>query len=84
MAKKWIQGAIKRPGALTRKAESAGQSPMAFAQAHKGDSGLTGQQSRLAVTLRGMHHAQGGMIKSGSYTTPQMCEGGKVLKSWGR
>ena len=49
--KKWIAGAIGRPGALTAKAKKTGQSPMAFAQAHKGAKGLTGQQSRLAVTL---------------------------------
>ncbi len=54
--KKWISGAIKHPGALTRKAEAAGMSPMAYARKHKGDSGTTGKQARLAITLRGMHH----------------------------
>jgi len=29
-------------------------------------------------------YAQGGMVKKGSYTTPQMCSGGKVIKSWGK
>jgi hypothetical protein len=55
MAKNWIQGAIKKPGALTAQANKAGQSPMEFAAAHKGDSGKTGQRARLALTLRGMH-----------------------------
>lgn len=30
MAKKWIQGAIKKPGALTRQAKSAGMSISQF------------------------------------------------------
>lgn len=29
-------------------------------------------------------YARGGAVKKGSYTTPQMCGGGKVIKSWGR
>ena len=33
MAKKWIAGAIKRPGALTAKAKAAGMSLAAF-EAH--------------------------------------------------
>ncbi len=52
MAKKWIAGAIQHPGALTRKAKAAGQSPMEFAQAKKGAKGTTGKQARLAITLR--------------------------------
>jgi hypothetical protein len=52
MARLNIKKAIKRPGALTRKAKAAGMSPMAFAAAHKGDKGLTGQQARFALTLR--------------------------------
>jgi hypothetical protein len=49
---KWQQGAVKRPGALTRKARRAGQSPMAFARAHYHDKGLTGQQARYAVNAQ--------------------------------
>ena len=55
MAKKWIKGAIKHPGALTKSAKKAGQSPMAFAQSHKGDSGKTGARARLAITLSKFH-----------------------------
>jgi hypothetical protein len=47
----WIKGAIKHPGALTRKAKAAGQSTSAFASKHAGDSGRTGKQARLAQTL---------------------------------
>ncbi len=53
MAKNWIAGAIKHPGALTRSAKKAGESPMAFARQHKGDSGTTGKRARLALTLQG-------------------------------
>lgn len=56
----WIAGAIKHPGALTKKAHKAGESPMEFAQSHKGDSGKTGKQARLAITLKGLHNAKPG------------------------
>lgn len=48
---KWIQSAIKRPGALTRKAKRAGMSTTVFARAHAKDKGTTGRQARLALTL---------------------------------
>lgn len=51
MADRWIQAAIKHPGALTRKARKAGMSPMAFARKRKGAGGATGKQARLALTL---------------------------------
>lgn len=55
MAKKnWIAGAIKRPGALTRKAKAAGEGTQEYAREHKGDSGRTGKQARLALTLSKM------------------------------
>lgn len=59
MAEQWIQSAIKRPGALRAKARRAGaitkrdtiDRDWLEAQAKK--KGLTGQQARLALTLRG-------------------------------
>lgn len=54
--KNFIASAIKRPGALTRKAKAAGESTSAFAQAHKGDKSRTGRQARLAITLRTLAH----------------------------
>jgi hypothetical protein len=54
MAKNWIAGAIKHPGALTRKAKKAGESTGAFASEHKHDSGKTGNQARLAMVLKGL------------------------------
>lgn len=57
MAKKWIQGAIKHPGALTRKAAAAHMSLGAF-KAHppKGISTTTKKEIALAKTLKGFHH----------------------------
>jgi len=56
MPKKWIAGAIKRPGAFSRKAKRAGKSVSAYARTvlKKGSkaSTLTKRQARLAVTLR--------------------------------
>ena len=56
MAKNFIAKAIKHPGALTRQAKAAGESPMQFAREHKNDKGTTGKRARLALTLRKMHH----------------------------
>ena len=58
MAKNWIQGAIKRPGAFTAKAKRAGMSVQAYARKvlKKGSkaSTLTKQQARLAQTFKRM------------------------------
>jgi hypothetical protein len=52
MAKKWIAGAIKHPGALTRKAKAAGMSVSAFmAHPPKGVTTQTKRQINLAKTL---------------------------------
>lgn len=54
----WIAGSIKRKGALTRKAKAAGMTPMEFAEKHRHDKGLTGEQSREAITLRTIAHGR--------------------------
>lgn len=55
MAKKWIKGAIKRPGAFKAKAKRAGKSTSAYARQvlKKGSkaSARTKRQARLAITL---------------------------------
>lgn len=51
MAEKFIQSAIKHPGALTRKAKKAGEGTQEFAQKHKHDKGQTGRQARFALVL---------------------------------
>lgn len=58
--KKWIASAIKpsHKGEFKAKAEAAGETTRQFAKAHEHDSGKTGQQSRLAETLMGMHKAR--------------------------
>jgi hypothetical protein len=55
MAKNWIAGAIRHPGALRRSATAAGMSTHAFAEKHKHDSGKTGNRARLALTLGKMN-----------------------------
>lgn len=52
--KKWIAGAIKRKGALTKKAKKAKMSPMAYAKKKEHAKGLTGQQARMAIVLKGL------------------------------
>lgn len=51
----FIEGAIKKKGSLRAAAKRAGKSTRAFAEQHKHDSGKTGERSRLAITLMGMH-----------------------------
>ena len=58
MAKKWIQAAIKHPGAFTKKAHAAGMSVGGYASKvlKKGShaSTTTKRQASLAKTLRKM------------------------------
>ena len=60
----WIQGAIKRPGAFTKKAKAAGMSVSKYAnKVLKKDSDAstrTKRQASLAKTLRSFH-ADGGL-----------------------
>lgn len=53
---KWIQGAIKHPGAMTAAAKREGVSNSAYEQEHKHDSGTAGKRARLALILKKMHH----------------------------
>lgn len=52
--KRWIQKATEGAhGQFRAKAERAGESTRQFAHQHKGDSGKTGEQARLAINLMG-------------------------------
>jgi hypothetical protein len=56
MAEKWIQKAIKHPGALRKKLGAKEGQPIPakkLAKAAK-SSGTTGKQARLAMTLKGL------------------------------
>jgi hypothetical protein len=56
VAKNWIKGAVKHPGALTTKAKAAGKSVSAFvAHPPKNASAQTKRQIALAKTLKGFH-----------------------------
>jgi hypothetical protein len=63
MAKRWIQKAIKRPGAFTKKAKAAGKSTQAYAKQvlKKGSkaSTRTKRQAALARTLKKMGKKRG-------------------------
>ena len=59
----WIAGAIKHPGALTKKAKSAGETNSEYEQQHKHDSGKTGKQARLALTLKSLNKEEIGSVE---------------------
>lgn len=59
-AKKWIQGAIRHPGALTRKAKAAGMTVSAYvANPPKGITLQTQRQINLAKTLKKLPRHRG-------------------------
>lgn len=59
MVKKFIQKATENAhGQFRRKAEEAGRSTHEFAEEHEHDSGKTGSQARLALTLMKLGHKQ--------------------------
>lgn len=51
---KWIQGAIKHPGAEKKAAAKAGVSTNEYMEEHKHDSGKAGSRARLGLTLSKM------------------------------
>jgi hypothetical protein len=54
MAKNWIKGAVKHPGAFTRQAKAAGKTVAEYAAEHAGDPGTIGRRARLAQTFAKM------------------------------
>lgn len=57
MAKKWIQEAIKKPGALRKSLHAKAGKPIPAAKLAKAaeKGGKIGQRARLAETLKGLH-----------------------------
>lgn len=49
--KKWIQNAIKKPGAMTAAAKHEGVSNSKYIQEHEHDSGTSGKRARFAKIL---------------------------------
>lgn len=49
---------ITKPGALRKKAQSAGSSTAAFAHSHSKGNSETARQSRAAIGLMAMHHGK--------------------------
>lgn len=60
MAKNFIAGAIKHPGAMTKAAKREGVSNSKYEQEHKHDSGKAGQRARFALVLKGLHSLKKG------------------------
>lgn len=52
MAKRWIKGAIKKPGIFRAKARSMGVSTATLARRWAKKPGTWGKRARLALTLR--------------------------------
>lgn len=57
MAKNWIAGAVKHPGAMTASAKREGVSNSKYEQEHKHDKGKAGQRARFVLVLKGLHKA---------------------------
>lgn len=53
--RRWIQKAIKRPGAFSAKAKAAGKTTAEYAHEKEHAAGRLGKQARLAETLMKMH-----------------------------
>lgn len=59
MVTKWIQGAIKHPGALRKElgvSKTTGKIPAKKLASAAKKGGTLGKRARLAETLRSMHH----------------------------
>ena len=72
MANKWIQGAIKHPGALTAKAKAAGVSLSQFMQ-EKRKKSATNREIALARRLRAMTTTTRGRAKSNAVPESAGC-----------
>jgi hypothetical protein len=64
MAKKWMQSAVKHPGASTAAAKREGVSLGAWAREHEHDSGRTGKRARLAIIFRAQAKKRKGKSRS--------------------
>lgn len=49
---KWIQGAVKHPGAMTSAAKREGVSNSAYEQQHAHSAGKAGQRARFALNMK--------------------------------
>jgi len=78
---KWIQGAIKHPGALHKALhvpEGEKIPAKKLAKAAHSENPTMAKRARLAQTLKGMHHAHGGKAEHGHDCRCHKCMGGHV------
>jgi hypothetical protein len=68
MAKHWISGAIKHPGAEKKAAARAGESTQQYMEGHKNAPGTAGKRARLGLELSrmGRGRMKGGKMQAGS------------------
>lgn len=74
MAKHWIAGAIKRPGALHRALgvpEGEKIPAKKLARASRSENPRIRREAGLAKTLKAMHHAKGGVVVQGEGEAPK-------------
>ena len=57
--KKWMQDAVKHPGAATRAAKKEGMSVHEWAEENKGAGGVKGKRANLALTFAKIAHKKG-------------------------
>lgn len=83
---KWIQGAIKHPGALHKALhvpEGEKIPAKKLAKAAHSENPTMAKRARLAQTLKGMHHAHGGKAEHGHDCRCHKCMGGRTGKAHG-
>lgn len=84
-AEKWIQGAIKHPGALRKALHAKEGEPIPakkLAKAAHSENPTMAKRARLAQTLKGLHKADGGSAH-GKDCACKMCSGGRMGRATG-
>jgi hypothetical protein len=85
-AEKWIQGAIKHPGALRKALHAKEGEPIPakkLAKAAHSDNPTMAKRARLAQTLKRMGKADGGEAAHDKGCTCKMCAGGRMGRATG-
>lgn len=85
-SEKWIQGAIKHPGALHKALhvpEGEKIPTKKLAKAAHSKNPLMAKRAHLAETLKGLHHAHGGVAGHPDGCRCHKCGGGKAGKAHG-
>lgn len=85
-AEKWIQGAIKHPGALRKALHAKEGEPIPakkLAKAAHSDNPVMAKRARLAQTLKRLNKADGGEAVHDKGCTCKACSGGRMGRATG-